>query len=606
MNVGVFTDAASEVLLLGAALWLPGWLLVRCLGLRARFEDAVAASMTLSFNLLLLLQILGIRLRIGPVAASLGGCSLVLMVVAKCRSNGPKPSAKNETYGVHWLWLLPVLLGLGGLLLRACLDPLSGFDHAFRWDYLARQVLHRGNIDFYPAVTNHDYGLYGWPDGIAPLVAFLNLFCYLPWGKALPEASAARVLLEWIVLMLAVGRLASVLGGLRAGWRAVALASCSGVLLWSVAMGQETGLTAFSLVLLFCHLLEGDTAASFLMAGLCAGLGGLARDYALAWTPLGVVVLLILGKFRRGVFPFLAAACAVVGPWYLRNWFRTGNPLWPHTLLGLFPGDRILEEIQRIIVSEFAFSAPGSSLLAALGCLALGAGLVLALGLAAVRELARRQFLALLVAMACVAALWFYSVGLTAGGEFYSLRVLSPAIALAAAGGGVCLARISGRRALIVAGLLSIVAADAALRSLWMPVKPFPRPTDYASLGWRTIGTNISAFYADPAWDELVRLSHGGGILVDHPALHAAVVEHGGRALTWFNPSMRFLFEDGTAQEDPIQRLRQQGIAFVLMSRGNFITNRLRHRHRLLRELTAGARRGEFLGLELYDLRAHP
>ena len=603
MNVDTLAKLVSELLLLGAATWLPGLLLLRCMGLRGRFEDAVAVSMALSFNLLLLLQVFGLGLRLVPIGEALAVCTLVLFFFAKRRTSESTPAAKDDAKGFQWIWLLPAVLGVGGLLLRASLDPLSGFDHVFRWDFLARQILVHGNINFYPAVTDHDYGAYGWPDGIAPLVPFLNLLCYLPWGKALPEASLARVLIETFCLMLAIGRLATVLGGVGARWRAIALASCSAIMLWSVAMGQETGLTAFSLVLLVCHLLEGESVGVFFMAGLCAGLGGLARDYALAWIPLGLLILLILGKFRKGLVPFLAGACLVVAPWYLRNWLRTGNPLWPHSLFGLFPGDRALDEIQRIIASRYAPGAPGSSLPAALGCLALGAGFVLVAGLMAINGLARRQALALLAALLCVVSLWFISVSLTAGGEVYSLRVLSPAIALSAALGGVVLAKIPDRRVSLVAGLLSLVAADAALRSLWLPIVPFPVATNYLSQNWRTFSANIGAYYADPVWDKLVHIADGRGIFVDHPALHAAVIEHGGRALTWFNPSMRFLLEDNPGMEEPVRRLRQQGVVFVIMGRDNFITARLRSEHRLLGRLDVAARRGEILGLDLYDLR---
>lgn len=73
---------------------------------------------------------------------------------------------------------------------------------------------------------------------------------------------------------------------------------------------------------------------ALLLAGIFAGLGAAVKL-------MGVIVLLSLaawsflrqgGGFRRragAAALFLGAGFAVVGPWYLKCWIETGNPVWP-------------------------------------------------------------------------------------------------------------------------------------------------------------------------------------------------------------------------------------------------------------------------------------
>ena len=77
-----------------------------------------------------------------------------------------------------------------------------------------------------------------------------------------------------------------------------------------------------------------------------------------------------------------------------------------------------------------------------------------------------------------------YSVAYTAAGFIYSLRVLSPALALAAVLGGAALAHwVPARRWRDGVALgLTVFAVDAALRTLTLPANVYRVPP--AAGGW--------------------------------------------------------------------------------------------------------------------------
>lgn len=601
-------------LLLAAGFLLPGHLLARCLRMPGTLTTGVVGSLVLLCNLLLLLDATGIPVRLSTLGSGVAAVSLALWLVARRRANpgasasggfAPVPRLSREE---RW-WLLPAAIGLGAVAFRVAVDPLSGFDHAFRWDHLARLLYARESLSFYPALRSADFTLYGWCDGIPPLVAVMNLWAYLAGGSLVPELTSPRVLLEALALYAAVWQLARRLGGQACGVRAAALLSCSALYVWSVAIGQETALTALGLVGMLVFLHDGAETGlrrHWVFAGLAAGLGALAREYGLAWTLLGLLVLARDGRLARGALPFLGAAVAVAAPWYLRNWVRTGNPLWADPVGGLFPTNPVHAGVMALIRDEYRLFGNPEMLGTCLVNLLPGAGALLLAGLAGL-ALGGRRMAAVAAGLALVVGLWLWSMPSTAGGWEYAKRVLTPALALAAVGGGAALARLRpawSRAALAAACLLS---AEAAVRSLYLPYRPNPAPAEYFNGAWRAFAHRIDLHDGFEVWTQLAQAVGREGLLVDHPGFQSVLLRRGARAHVYFDPALAFLFDERVGTAEAVRRLRGLGIRAVLLSRTNFLTERLCARHRFFRELRERVTpSAKLFGEEVYDLAGYP
>lgn len=276
--------------------FLPGWLLGRACRTDAGPVSAFLGSAALLLNLVLLLDASGMALDLPHLCAGLAVLCAGLAVLAAHRrasaasapiapgvasvspaTIGPTaaPRARFHWQFHHWFFF-PAALGLSAIALRAALTPLSGFDTIFRWDFLAQQMLGTGHLHFYPPTTADDFRHYAWPDGIAPLVATLYLWSYLSLGLSAAWATVPVVLTSAALLWIAVWTLTAQ-HDRRAAVLACGLLGASSVLLWGVAMGQETALTALSLVAIFLFIERHRIApeARWLpWAGIAAGVGG--------------------------------------------------------------------------------------------------------------------------------------------------------------------------------------------------------------------------------------------------------------------------------------------------------------------------------------------
>src|SRR5690606_27064692 len=96
---------------------------------------------------------------------------------------------------------------------------------------------------------------------------------------------------------------------------------------------------------------ESNPDAHWLIwAGVAAGAGALAREYGIAFVGFGALTLFT----RQGLTPrhwveYFVASSVTALPWYMRNWIVTGNPLYSHTLGGLFPGNPVNSEYFDVI-----------------------------------------------------------------------------------------------------------------------------------------------------------------------------------------------------------------------------------------------------------------
>ncbi len=559
--------------LLAIGLLAPGWLLGRCLGTKRDPVAAFLGSAALLFNLILMLDALNVALTVSHVAGGLAVICAILAVATKFRKRvaGPADGGIRPPWhwqGYHWL-LLPAGLGLAAIAIRASLDPLSGFDNFFRWDFLARQMLNQGNLHFYPAMTGADFQHYDWCDGIAPLVSSLYFWTYLSLGKAVEWATAPVVIGQALLLFLTIYHLAAHRGGRSAGCASLTLLATSPLLLWAVAMGQEIGLTTLSLTAMFLFIerhRENPESRWMIWAGIAAGTGALAREYGLVFILLGGLTLIGGKTSRRGWLEFIFTAALVAFPWYLRNWLKTGNPLYSHGLGGLFPSNPVQDEYAQIVKNLMGLGtvAARPALLITLVCILAGAPLIL--GIADMLNPRRRQ-VPWLVAIVAMIALWLWSINETSGGAIYSLRVLTPAIALGAAAGGSLLARsLKSKMRWLPAVLLIPLIVDAAQRSLFMPFDHAVLWWNRPMLAWESYRDNSAQWNHHPCWANIANAANSFSVLVSDPYSFTLLTRLGARPISLNSPCIRFIFEPSAQLAPTMDRLRKRKIRFILLS----------------------------------------
>lgn len=596
------------LLLLGAGLLVPGWLLGRALGTPAGGPGALLGSAALLLNILLLLDVAGITITAFHLGTVLAVLCMGLILVARQRPDAsteastPRPVWRWQPW--HWL-LVPAGLGFLAIVVRVGWQPLSGWDCYVRWDFLARQIVRTGSLGFYPAVTADDFRYYGWCDGIAPLVSGLYVWSYFSLGRMEFWATSPVVLAQAMLVFYLVWRLAETRGGPAAGAAAVALVAISPALLWAVAMGQETGLTALCTLAMFWFIERGrgDARSGWMIwAGLAAGTGALAREYALALIPLGLLALAWWHRPRRDWVRFTVTAIVIALPWYMRNWVKTGNPLYCLKIGNLFPTNPVYMDWLRRVAEVYRIGAHPAETIPTLGLLlGLMAGGALGLGLVFgfVRLRSHGPWLAALVAFA---ALWLWSIAYTAGGHNYTLRVLSPAVALGTVMGGIGLARVAaGQRAWFLAAVLSVLAVDAGERSLYLPSNSRPNWWRQDFLAWRQFEDVVAIKYASPSWTAVADAADRRSILVTNVASFRVLSDVGAHPITIYSPAVRFLFDASTGLKAGSERLRTAGYRFVLIVRSQ-IDDPVLFAHPFFTELVNTTPVWSYSQSHLYDL----
>lgn len=547
-----------------AALVLPGWMAARAARVPQPLLAGFVASAVGWTLLIQLLNAAGASLTFAHVGAA---WLVVTIGVAWFARSAARPAPAGvaarfawREHGGLWLVLVPAVAVVA---YRAVAQPLFGIDTIFRWNYLAEQMFARGNLAFYPPVTAADYEIYAWPDGIAPTVSSLYFWVYAMAGAARPVLTAPFVIAQYGLLLVAVFALARRIFSDRAAAFALALVACCPVVAWATAMGQETGLTALALTALLLYLPRDrveESTGGVVWAGLAAGLAGLAREYGIAVIAFGFGLALVRRLSGRALALYVGAALVATAPWYLRNWSRTGNPLFNLDLAGLFPVNVAQAWMNESYQVEFGHAQVSA---AAMRFLLMNCWVALLGGLAAV-ALRLRPAWTLAAAGAMIAGLWFASLGYTAAGFTTAVRVLSPALVLGAILGGAALARwIPAHRSLAGATLaLGLAAIDAALRALTLPV-PYTLipPGD-----WLGAGGAVIEYHERPVYREIARIAGRQRILVLGP--NALLSRQGARTVPLWSPEVAFLFQTGPTAAETAARLQAAGIGFILLDGG--------------------------------------
>ncbi len=587
---------------------LPGWQLARRFDLPAPAVSAFLISACGWFALVLGLQLLGLPL-IRPVLLTLwlgaGAAASVWLWKSGSRPAEPSPENPLRPLRADLIWMPAVAVGAVGLAIRAFVDPSHGWDTSFRWDHLARLIVNQGSLDFYPPVTAEHHELYAWCDGIPPLASLLNLWIYLACGSVDPALLAGRTLGEAAVAALAVASLARSLHGRDAVWPSLAVLSACALFSWSLSMGQETGLSAIAVVALVYYLVEYGKvrgAGPAFGAGLAAAVAAISRDYAVAYAATGLVLLALSpGVNVRVLVAYLLPVCTVALPWYVRNWALTGNPLFPNSVFGIFPGEPALDRILAGASAYWSFSAQFSYLPHLFRSLCFVAGACM-LGCAGFR-LGRQGRTILASVLVLSVGLWAWSAQLTAGGWHYSLRVLAPSVALLAASAGW----LGGARPAlrhVVAAFLLVLSVDAARRAWLLPVHPAAPPAPYTLQAWRDFRVFSHQLESDPLWRNLTLLAAGETVLVDSPSAHVLIGREGGKACMFFSPAARPCLQTDRSLAEAIFDLRSNGIRLLALSLGDPITDSFVSAHPLLQQLRALPPTYRTGGLTIYDIES--
>ncbi len=460
-----------------------------------------------------------------------------------------------------WQFVLP-WLAVGVLLLRVTLQPLTGFDVIFRWGALAEQIFQRGTLSFYPPVSADDFRIYHWPDSIPPLVSATYAWLWMCLGEVSPRATAPLVAGQAGLLLALVWRLGARLEGPRAGALAAGTLAVTALVWRSIAIGQETGWTAISLVagtLAVAEARPGSDPRAMLLAGALAAVGGLSREYGLAFAPCLAWLAWRRGQRATRVALLLATAVALSAPWYLRSWFRTGNPIFDVALGGLFP---TLPAHDAIVVDRMGVNAlDGRALAGAAWSVGRDAGLALGAGLLGFALAPRTRLVA--VPGGLVVALWAWSVRYTDGGVFYSLRVLTPTAALLAVPAGALLARVLSLGKVgwsAVAGLLVLSAAWMVATALAFPLVPDMVPAG----AWSKVATrSLPMLESQPQAAErrLLEAIPPGAALLTGDAVTAVLLRRAGRhAIPPWSPEVAFLCDPTVPPAAGVARLRALGV----------------------------------------------
>jgi hypothetical protein len=583
---------------------LPGWLLARLLPTPFPVLAAFLGAAAIFGNGVLLLDATGMGLDGFSLSAFLALAAAGLALAGARRTAPlPPPAAAASGAGPRWPWMAVAAVGLGSILVRAIVDPLSGWDNFFRWNYLAELMLRQGSLAHYPPVSAADFEVYAWCDGIPTLVAGLNWLAYVG-GTAQPVLTAWRIAAEVALTGYAIHQLARRWWGGAAGWPALAVAAGSPLLLWSFANGQETGLLTLclaSLVLLLDAHRERPGVVLAGWAGVAAGVGATTRDYALAYVLLGGVALAWQRPGRSALLAYLGAAAAVAGPWYLRNAILTGNPVFPHSLGGWLPTNPAHTELMHAIARQWGVNAGRFDPAALPHIIFVLAGPALLLGLVGAWRAWPRHRLAA-VAIIVVSALWWWALPATAGGWIYASRVLAPAVALAAALAG-WIATAPRLPRVLLALVCTGLAVDAARRAWLLPTHFAAPALPFAWDDWQANRGRVDFQRRPQVWDVLIPAAGGRGIVVDQPADHAWLAHHGGRPVAWFSPAFQPAFDPGLAPVEAERRLRAAGLRFIVLSNDDIVTQDVRRKNPFFRALTRDHPPNvRLLGLDIYDL----
>lgn len=572
----------AQAVLLVTGLLLPGAALGRALRLpRSPALWFIGSALSL-YVTVVVCQLLSIRMNLATLAGGLGLLSLGAWA-AGLRRRGRSEATAQDGEGLlgplsgMGPWTGLYLLAWAGILLRLWHQPLPGPDIEFRWSFLAEQLLARGSLDFYPPRNAGDFLHYFWVESLPPGASCLHAWAYVCAGTTHEAWTAPATLLQIWSLHELIWRTARESGGQRAARLACLAAAACPLLTWSTLLGQETGLTALSVVAIAFALLGWQRTRETrwaLLAGIAASLGAATREYGLVFTALAASGLLA-GRAGRGAWLGFAVAASPGLVWPIRTWILTGNPFFSLEAGAWFP-----------VNPRFTawLAADGAARGDVLGTASGWRDLARYLSSYAPTALAgwawltwsatlRRETRWAAGAAWALGAVWWVSVPFTNGGLFYSLRVLSPALALGCLAAGLALDRglpAGSPRSTLLGALVGALFVATLPATFALPLNP----GDYRDwAAWPTWHSSPPA-RTDPLVAFLTRARTAGAspekvglVLSDGPGFQRRSAGSGIAVVPLWSPQADALFEPGLDEGTAARRWRESGITHLILTR---------------------------------------
>ncbi len=556
--------------------FIPGALLNRALGRANSAGTSFVISLVILFQVIFVLGVLGISLNLFSVGMSI--LSVSALLYAYCAIHNLKISLEPVESEIlisrkQLIWLIPVFLSFVLILLKTSFFYISRGDQDFRWFFLPARILELGTFDFYPPLTKEDYQIYFFTDSFPPMVSFSYFFLFMLFGK--PEESLVfiPVFFQFIFIFCFGWKLAvRLFKQENAGLFAALLLSSTTLLFYSVAICQETGLTALSIIALMYFLHDKDLDfRTAIFAAFATSLGALSREYGGILLVCGLTTILVKKMPFKFLLQYLFFSSILIFPWYIRVFVLTGNPFYSNPFLGIFPVNSVhagIIEGYKHSIGLGRYISPEIIMPFVYGLFSV-AGLVVVTGLMSFLIKPKNYF----IHLSCMyfIFLWLYSIWIPAG-LFHSMRILSPAIAMFAVSGAGVFLWVSGKLKcgfFISCVLLTISSYAALLQDMIVPYSP-------ALIGKFPLKVLIGAVNIESPHprDEVVvyaeKLPVGSAILSDANRHHAFLygnreIRGRIRILPIWSPEVRFLFEPDMSFEEANFRLRDLGINYVLI-----------------------------------------
>jgi len=568
---------ALRLVLLLAGLLLPGVLFLRALRLPRSLAGSVAGSAAFWYLSVLLLNLIHLRISLASLLIVLVGFAALCELWEEHGRLGdpmPAPEAVPFRLGALRGWLPLYVVFWGVVAWRLGVNPLSGPDVSFRWNYLAEQILRFGSLDFYPPLTGADFYRYFWAESIPPGVASLYTWAYACGDSRNALWAAPVVALQLLSLHELLWRLAAFVGGESATRWAVLFGAASPLLTWSCLLGQETGLLAVGvcgLVWCLAQLSQPDGARWAVLGAAFAVVTSSTREYGPCFAIAAGGVALFTAAPRKARWLFVGLALPLSFAWLLRTWIRTGNPFYSLRVDDLFPVNAVF------VAWNDLFRAPQSAWFSTADTwLMLTRYLVLwalpacvgVIGLALVFRRVRATGIAL-VFVALGLALWRLSVPYTAGGLFYTLRVLSPVLALLVVAAAAWAARIEAhpRAARILRLLAAVVLIESLPKTLALPENPYRlSPREWLAA---TRPNPVPPPGHKPALVEKIEQlpGHPRRIASDDYNMPLIFAGHDVEVAPLWSPDLAWLFDASLAPDEAERRRRASKIEHLLLRR---------------------------------------
>ena len=570
MHLPSLIEIPARLLLLIAGLIAPGSMVLRALRLPWSLAGAFLISSATLYLAILFFACTGITISIVTLAAALGVVTLAGRFVPTRYYPTPETTSSSAFISCMGRWLPLYLVFWAIVFYRLACQPLTGPDVYFRWSYLAEQMLRFGSLDFYPPRSGEDFLKYFWAESIPPGVASLYTWAYGCGGNKFALWTSPVVALQLISLHELIWRLAHRWGGEIVARRAVLLAAACPLLTWSMLIGQETGMTALSVTgMVWCLQNAGERGGWrwTILAAISAIVAASTREYGPAFAIVGILPFLFMRTLRSHALLFSAVSLPLVLAWPLRVWLLTGNPFFSLDVAGLFPTNPVFvqwtEMFHHPVANTFSSLESWRSLARYLTLWALPSllGLIAVVFLVA-RGLKESRLIAVFVATACM--LWALSVPHTAGGLFYSLRVLSPAFALlvvTASYSLTLLQRNAIARQIVVVGV-AIVLLEALPKTLVLPENPYR----IGIKDWSHAGDGSQFKAAEPQIMTMIKLLPSFAkrkLLTDVAGLPRSLPALGIDAVPLWSPDVAWLFDSALSPRRRAQLWQQSGFVYI-------------------------------------------